>query len=44
VRTKLRKKIARRTRVPMVQASQPNENGRWILSRHGCSAAAGFVS
>jgi len=27
-----------------VQASRPNENGRWISSRHGCPTAAGFAS
>jgi putative transposase len=41
VRTKVRKKIARRSRVPALRATQPNENGAWILSPPACSTGAG---
>jgi putative transposase len=44
VRTKLRRKITRRARVPAPSAKRPNENDRWILSPPAYSTAAGSGS
>jgi putative transposase len=41
VRTKVRKKIARRTRVPAVKLYARTKNGVWILSQPACSMGVG---
>ena len=42
VRTKPRKKLASRARVPLPRPTRPNDVGAWTLSARGSSMAAGF--